>query len=254
MANFYETVARYYEAENQVFTDDLPLYEHFAETYGTPILDVGCGTGRVNLHLAQAGYDTIGVDNATAMLDIARRKIKLIPHLSDAAKLVEADITTFSEGSYPLILLPYNALMHFTEQTVQIDLLKHLKTLLTDDGVIIMDLPNAAEAYAAEDVGGVVLERTFIEPQSGNMVMQQSVSSIERVSQILTVSWIYDEILPDGLLKRTLAPLTLRYVFPSEMNLMLKEADLTLLELYGDYEQGDFVEGCDRMILVVGNG
>jgi hypothetical protein len=44
MTAFYETIARYYDAEVGDKTDDLWLYSQLAETYGEPIFDVGCGT------------------------------------------------------------------------------------------------------------------------------------------------------------------------------------------------------------------
>jgi SAM-dependent methyltransferase len=247
---FYESIARYYDAENQHFTADLAFYEALAEEHGSPILDVGCGTGRVNLHLAQAGYPTVGVDSSAEMLAIARRKIQAVPHLADHARLVQSDILAFQAGCYPLILLPYNALMHFTTPALQRQVMTQLASLLSDDGIIALDLPNAGEAYAAEDMGGIVLERTFIEPITGHVVMQQSVSYIERATQLLNVTWIYDEILPDKTLKRTLEPLTLRYVFPTELEWLLALAGLRIEEQFGDYDQAPFAEGSPRLIVL----
>ena len=252
MSEFYDTIARYYDAENALFTDDLPFYSDLAEQSDGPILDVGCGTGRVCLHLAQEGHPVVGVDYSAPMLAIAQRKIEALPHLADALRLVEADITAFGDGSYDLILLAYNALMHFTSTDDQIRLLKHLRTLLAEDGRIVIDLPNAGEAYVAEDEAGIVLERTFIEPDSGHLVMQQSVSTLNRAHQLLDVTWIYDEIGADGVLKRTLAPLQLRYIFPAELDLMLRLSDLTPLETFGDYEQFPFDEGSERYIVIAG--
>ncbi|PJF40401.1 MAG: class I SAM-dependent methyltransferase, partial [Chloroflexi bacterium] len=63
MSGFYNTVARFYDAENQDKTEDLLFYSELADEYGGPILDVGCGTGRVMLHLAQEGHTIHGIDN-----------------------------------------------------------------------------------------------------------------------------------------------------------------------------------------------
>jgi hypothetical protein len=99
-------------------------------------------------------------------------------------------------------------------------------------------------------MGGIVLERTFIEPITGHVVMQQSVSYIERATQLLNVTWIYDEILPDKTLKRTLEPLTLRYVFPTELEWLLALAGLRIEEQFGDYDQAPFAEGSPRLIVL----
>jgi hypothetical protein len=186
------------------------------------------------------------------MLAFARRKIDGMPHVAESLRLVEADIMAFAEDGFPLILLPYNAMMHFTSAEDQIALLGHLHNLLAEDGLIIIDLPNAGEAYAAEDEAGIVLERTFIEPDTGHLVMQQSVSTLNRAEQLLDVTWIYDEILEDGALKRTLAPLQLRYVFPAELLLMLRLCDLHPVDTFGDYEQNPFGDGAERFIVTAG--
>lgn len=250
MSSFYDTIARLYEAENQHFTEDLPLYLELAEQTGDPILEVGCGTGRVLFGLAQAGYRVVGVDTSAAMLAIAQRKLARMPQLADHARMVQMDILQFKEGQYPLILLSYNALLNFPEQTLQLSVIKHLAGLLKEAGWLAIDLPNASEAYATDDQPSLVLERTFTEPTSGNLIMQQSVSRLNRAEQKLYISWIYDEIEADGRLKRMIAPQTLRLIFPSELQLMLTLCGLEIAAMYGSYAQESFEEGSERLIVV----
>src|SRR4051812_22305147 len=95
--DFYDTIARYYDAENEDMTDDLELYSTLAEQTGGPILDVGCGTGRVMLHLASEDYHVAGLDTSKAMLERGRRKLK--------NRIDLQDLVTFHEGdaiNYPL--------------------------------------------------------------------------------------------------------------------------------------------------------
>ncbi|HEX5713899.1 MAG TPA: class I SAM-dependent methyltransferase [Solirubrobacterales bacterium] len=56
------TAAIWHDAENGAYSADLPLWEELAEEAGGPVLDLGCGTGRVALHLARRGHATIGLD------------------------------------------------------------------------------------------------------------------------------------------------------------------------------------------------
>jgi SAM-dependent methyltransferase len=250
MSAFYEIVARYYDAETSAKTDDLIMYSELAEQYGAPILDVGCGTGRVLLHLAQEGYQVHGVDDSKQMLVRLQNKLNAMPHLAENITYDQADILTYrAPQPFSMILLTYNALMHFHTQEVQIQLLQTLRTMLADDGLLVIDLPNAGETFATQDTDSLILDRTFIEPESGHMVMLQSVSYLDRTTQLLRAQWIYDELQPDGTVKRLFVPHVLRYYFYPEMQLLLEKAGFAVEVVYGDTEQGDFEDGCERMVI-----
>jgi len=249
-AGFYDTVARYYDAENEFMIEDLDFYSMLAESHGDPILDIGCGTGRVTLHLAGLGYCVHGVDVSRAMLNRAQRKVAGRADLRDQVTFFEGDALTYPfTEMYSLILIPYNGFMHFRDPDAQIGVLNHLSRFLKDDGLLVFDLPNAGDHFASADDGAVTLERSFIEPESGNLVMQQSVSQIDRVEQLQHITWIYDEIERDGRLKRTVAPLVLRYTFAAELDLLLNVAGLERVNRFGDYDEGSFEDGCPRLLV-----
>lgn len=250
---FYETIARYYDAENAAMVEDLPLHSELVDENGDPILDVGCGSGRVMLSLAREGYRVVGVDYAAAMLARGRQRLARLPaEVQKNVTFVHGDALTadIPGGPFKLISVPYNGFMHFQTQADQIAALVRCRALLADDGLLLLDLPNAGEAFGTQDDGALVLERTFTEPESGHLVMQHSVSALDRVTQQMHVTWIYDEIHADGTLHRTLAPLVLRYVFPGEMDLLLAVTGFTAAAIYGDYDQSPFEDGSPRMIVL----
>ncbi|MBC7811261.1 MAG: class I SAM-dependent methyltransferase, partial [Burkholderiales bacterium] len=222
-----------------------------AEEYGGPIFEVGCGSGRVMLHLAQEGYDVHGIDNEASMLERGRRRVSGFPHLRERLTFLHGDVLTYDlKGSYKLTLLSYNSLMHFHEQETQIALLKRLRALTDAEGLLAIDLPNAGEAFATQDSDAIALERTFIEPETGHLVMQQAYSTLDRVEQLMHVTWVYDEITGDGVVQRTLAPIIMRYYFYSELCLLLAAAGFKVEEVYGDPDHGPFEDGCPRMIVL----
>lgn len=250
MTAFYETIARYYDAEVGDKTDDLIMYSRLAETYGGPIFDVGCGTGRVLLHLAQEGYSVHGIDDSRQMLDRLDNKLKALPHLKDYVSYSEGDILKFeSDEQYSLILLTYNALMHFHTQETQIQLLQCLYAITAEDGLLVLDLPNAGEVFATQDTDALVLDRKFIEPESGHLVMVSSVSYMDRTTQLLQVDWIYDEIDADGVVRRLLAPHILRYFFFPEIKLLLERTGFEVTGVYGGSDEEPFEDGCERMVI-----
>ncbi|GAB4520995.1 MAG: class I SAM-dependent methyltransferase [Anaerolineae bacterium] len=250
MPGFYGTVARFYDAENTDKDDDIELYLELAEDYGGPIIDIGCGTGRVMLPLAEAGYEVHGIDNEEAMLERAVRHREEAQIPEEQMVLHQGDVRTYQlDKKFKLTLVPYNGLMHFHTQESQLAVLRQLRQWTLDDGLLVLDLPNAGEVFATQESDSLMLERTFLEPESGHLVMQQSHSYLDRTSQLLYVKWIYDEIAPDGTVRRTFAPIVLYYYFLSELRLLLQMAGFEVEAVYGDTAQGDYFDGCERMVV-----
>jgi SAM-dependent methyltransferase len=205
----------------------------------------------VIFHLAEAGYDVDGIDFSPEMLARGLKRAAHRSDLRDHAFFIEGDAATFAYSKqYAVILIPYNGLMHFHSTAAQIKLIQHLNRFLLPDGVMIFDLPNAGEIFSTGDDSSIMLERTFYEPDHGNFVMQQSVSQLDRTEQMQYITWIYDEIDGNGALKRTVAPLTLRYVFPSELDLLLQVSGMKRVSRFGYYDESPFEEGCERMLVI----
>lgn len=255
MAAFYSTISYLYDSEHADKTEDLALYSEFAAESGDPILIIGSGTGRVALFLADEGYRVHGVEVEAAMLDKARLKLDGSPHLAGKVTFHQGDALKIDLAQqFKLVIIPYNTFMHFHTQEAHLGLLKRIKGWLAKGGMLIIDLPNAGEAFAGTDAEALTLERTFIDQETGNLVMQQSVSRLDRAEQLMYVTWIYDEISSDNLLYRTVAPTVIRYFFLSEMRLLLTAAGLQLDEVYGDFDSSPFADGVPRMIIVARNG
>lgn len=250
MTAFYETVARYYDAEVGDRVDDLQMYSRLANEYGDPIFDVGCGTGRVLLHLAQEGYRVNGIDDSREMLNRLDNKLGAMPHLKDYLSYSHGDVMSLETNEkYKLVLLTYNALMHFHKQETQIQLLKKLHSITAVDGLLVLDLPNAGETFATQETDAILLDREFIEPESGHLVMLQSHSYLDRVTQLLHVTWIYDEITGDGTVKRLRVPHLLRYFFFPEIKLLLERCNFEIVGVYGSTDEDPFEDGCERMVI-----
>ncbi len=248
----YSLLSRYYDLENADFTDDLDFWLGLAEEHGGPILELGCGTGRVLLNLARRGYAVTGVDNSPEMLAHLEAKLSAATqqHLALTPLLICADMRQFtSEQRYALALMPFNTFMHLLTLEEQSAALANIHRHLRAGGVLALDLVNPGEAYAAPlGEQGLTLERTFAD--GANTVQQFSQVSVDRAAQLARITWLYDSIAPTGVVTRTLVPLTLRYTFPGEMRLLLERSGFGLTHLYGDYDRAPFADGSARMIVL----
>jgi len=247
----YVALVQTYDAETGDMRDDLAAFHTLARRFGGPVLDVGCGTGRVAFDLAEQGYAVVGVDVSAPMLERARQRAASENVGEDRIRWLEADITALAlDDRFGLAVFAYNGFMHLLEQSAQQAALAHIAGHLRPGGGLALDLPNPVEMFRAEDTPGLVLERIFDDPQTGEQVMQQSLASVDRAEQILSVTWIYDRIGADGVVRRHIAPVRLRYTMAAELRLLLAGAGFERVALYGDYDFAEYTEDSPRLLAV----
>jgi SAM-dependent methyltransferase len=246
----YALLARYYDLENADFTEDLDFWLDLADEYGDPVLELGCGTGRVLLNLARRGHAVTGVDNSPEMLARLQAKLNAASHrhLPHPPVLLPAGMEAFeAAGPFRLAVMPFNTFMHLLTLEAQLAVLTRVRQHLAPGAALALDLINPAEAYAAQEQG-LTLERTF--PDGDHTVQQFASVALDRAAQLARITWLYDDTSPDGNLQRTIVPLTLRYTFPGEMRLLLERASFTLAHLYGDYDRSPYEEGAPRLLVL----
>ena len=117
---FYETIARFYDAENADVTDDL------ASTASWPTRARGRPGCRLRHRAGDAAPGAGGpsrrrLDGAEAMLARGQRKLDLMGDLRARVRFVHGDVLeTHLEDEFKLIVVPYNTFMNFSEQAEQL--------------------------------------------------------------------------------------------------------------------------------------
>jgi SAM-dependent methyltransferase len=256
MELMYEKTARYYDLIHAGLKEDIPFILTLAGQGKGPILELGCGTGRLLLPLAKAGHRVIGVDNAPAMLEKARERFAA--ESTTTAKrvtLIEADMTAFSlEEKVALTLIPYNTLMHLEPAAMQ-QTLKQVSGHMDDNGRLFIDIVNPLLAAHTPDDRLATLERVMTDPESGDLVVQMAVSWVDLQEQTLHITWLFDASPPDGgPVHRTVIQDSYHYLYPHEVELMLKSAGFRMTRLYGSYDGRPFTETSDRLLVLASKG
>lgn len=235
-----------YQAHYNHYTDDLPFWLELAARQKGPILELGCGTGRVLLFLARAGYLTYGLDKDARMLAVLQNQVD--PELAERCHFFRADMSAFHLAcQFPLILLPCNTLSTLNAD-VRRSMLANVHRHLSPGGLFATSLPNPNLLTHLPRRGVTEIEEIFPHPIDGEPV--QVSSSWQRNPTHFTTSWHYDHLLPDGRVERVTAQ-ACHEILPVESYVEeVGYTGLTVESLYGDFDHSPYTDQSTHLILL----
>ena len=114
----WDAYAPFYDWENAqtVARRDVAFWQRLAIVHEDPVLELGCGTGRIAVPVAKAGARLVGVDRSAPMLSRARRRLKRA-RIQDRALLVRGDLRTLPfPAGFPHVMAPYGILQSLTRE------------------------------------------------------------------------------------------------------------------------------------------
>ena len=251
VATQFDRFARFYDDDYRHYQDDLDLILDLADQTGDPILELGCGTGRVLLPLLKAGHTVTGVDISPALLELARTKTRNTQHVTHIS-LHQADLRTFDlpAKAFAFAFCTSNTLMHLNTQADQLAVLRNAYRHLRPGGFLLLDLFNPDVARLHTVNGVMELADQWDDPATGAQVIKWSVRTIDWADQIQETLFIYEEIQPDGAGRRTACPFTIRFLWRGEAELLLQSAGFTIAEVWGDFDGAPYSTSSDHLILL----
>ncbi len=246
----YDRFARFYDLDLGSEAEDVELYLSFAKRTGGPVLEIGCGTGRLLLPLAKAGYECVGVDVSPAMLAIAQAKIEA-ERLASRVSVLQADARELEIGRrFGLAFIGLNSFMHFVTDADQRSVLAGIHYHLDGLGTLVLDLPNPDSSLLGEASGQLVHEWTRVSPETGRTVMKTRAQRVDAAAQMLDLLFVYDEIDEVGIVRRTAVPFPLRYYYRRELELLLEACGFAVEAVYGDYWFSEYAPDSPKLIVV----
>lgn len=248
-------VAEYYDATAIVRERaDVEFYLECASRCGDPVLELGCGTGRILLRLAEAGHHVCGFDLSPHMLARCREKLHKLPaDIQRRATLVQGDMTAFDlNEQFSLIIIPFRPFQHLLATEDQLACLKAAKRHLARGGRLIFDLFQT-DARRIHDPfflqeRPVPGEVTF--PDGRIVRVRERTVAFQRAIQCNDVELIYYVTHADGRTERLPNPFRIRYFFRYEVEHLLARAGFRVSELYGDFTRTPLRDDSPEMIFV----
>ncbi|MBN1667208.1 MAG: methyltransferase domain-containing protein [Anaerolineales bacterium] len=236
-----------YHAHHQAYTEDLPFWLAQAQTGPGACLELGCGTGRVLIPLAESGITMTGLDHDAGMLAFLRTRLS--PALLASVELIQADLTDFTLAKrFATILLPCNTYSTLTIAQ-RVSTLQRVHAHLQPGGRFVTSLPNPAVLLDIDASAEAEVEDTFIHPESGLPV--QVSSAWDRQERTFTLYWFYDQLRPDGQITRNTARVCHHLATLSEYQAEFQAAGLQVLARYGDFDGRAYHADAAHLILVV---
>lgn len=250
----YARIAELYDLEHDDYDEDVELYLGILQTVDGPVLEMGCGSGRLLIPIAEAGHAITGLDSSSEMLARAKKRIAAEANGS-AITLHNGDMQDAPDapgGPFGLVIFSLNALMHLETAADQRSALDAARQSLRPGGYVIIDTMNPSLEQLQHLISRSHLEGTWT-LDNGAVVDKWSHRENFSADQILdTVIW-YDTVQSDGAMTRTRTQFLLRYVHPNELEMMLELAGFASWNVYGSYDLGPLSDESDRLILIAEN-
>jgi SAM-dependent methyltransferase len=202
-----------------------------------PALELGIGTGRVALPLAERGVDVHGIDASEAMVEKLRSKPG-----GDRIPITLKDFATVDvEGAFSVVFVVFNTFFALVNQEDQVRCFGGVSERLTPDGVFVLeafvpDVSRFGRYHQRVEAGDLSLDRVRLEVARHDPVTQRIDGQHVVISEKET----------------KLYPVHLRYAWPSELDLMAQLAGLRLRERWGSWRRDPFTESSERHISVYG--
>jgi SAM-dependent methyltransferase len=244
----YAIDAAYYDLIHEGFSEDVGLWLSFAGRTERPMLEVGCGSGRIAVPLALAGHDVTGVDPSPAM--IARARARAEAEGADLT-LIEGRVEDLALEleRYGFILVPFDTFLYCEDGESQVRLLEALAGAMHFNATLALDLPGPLAWLDAATNGQPLLAWSGPAPGGGTLdVWHVHEDNLAAQTRWLRVN--YETTADDGSVRRQLSEHRLRYVYPAESEYLLRLAGLRLSACYGDYDLGPLTGASERMIVL----
>jgi len=251
----YRTTAKYYDAAYAAKQDlvDAPFYVELARKHGGPVLEIGCGTGRLLLPITREDVEIHGVDNSPAMLDVLKTRVENEPpEVRRRILLHQGDMREFRlSGKYPLVIMPFRPLQHMHCVEDQVRALATAAFHLQGAGIFAFDVFYPKFDLISKGVDEEVLELEWPADSDGNRIVRRYIrkESIDKIRQMFQFTFVFRTYEGDNLVREETEPFALSYYTYPHLRALFLLAGLEVMEEYGSFARAPLDNNAQEMVL-----
>jgi len=245
----WDDYARFYDWENAqtMGRRDVKFWQQMARKSGGPVLELGCGTGRVTLPMARTGVHVLGVDRSLSMLVRARKRTRLAK-LGTHLHLVRGDIRflPFRAASVSLVAAPYGVLQSLLDDDALDAALASAFLVLKKDGTFAIDM--VSDLVSWQEYDRRVKLRGTMRGSQARITLVESVRQ-DRARGVT----VFDQEFVErcGTRHHVHAfSISFRTVSVPEMTRRLEQAGFVMSAVLGDYDGGPWDPRADVWLIV----
>ncbi|WP_052807299.1 class I SAM-dependent methyltransferase [Risungbinella massiliensis] len=242
----------YYDWTSTGMENDTCYYTELAKLHKGPVLELGCGTGRISLAIARESISLVGIDFSAQMLQSARKKAKAMA-LAGRTQWIEADMADFhvpNNRTFPLIISPYRSFQHLLKVEDQLRTLRQVRKHLRQDGVFAFHLFSPNMEQLLDLNRSYQFRGNYEVPGSYETVDVYDYTELDSFRQLLHVTRYYERFEETGkMIERVKSDFSIRYTFPTELRHLLAVNGFRIQNMYGDFDGTPFHEESEEMVI-----
>jgi len=231
--NMYREWAEFYDAlyEGQGQSRDIPFLVNLVKKYGGPVLECACGTGRVMIPIAKAGFEIHGIDTSDDMLRVLEKKLSMLPEkVRRKITYEKKDMRNFDIGKkFKTCIIAFSSLYHLKSDNEIRQFLHCVRRNLEGNGTLIIDV---FDFNPRLEQGKFILQvRT--KDQKGRTISKYAKTVFGR-SQV-NDCWFRIAVEEKGKRKVIHRKFKLHYLLYDQMWKLLESEKFRVLKVYGNY-------------------
>jgi ubiquinone/menaquinone biosynthesis C-methylase UbiE len=237
------------------FQGDVEWYTQKAIASRGPVLELGAGTGRIAIAVAEAGVRISAVDVDGSMLERLRRKVATLgDEVQSRISVHLADMRSFTlDERFALVMIPFRAFLHNLTFDDQLATLQRAYEHLKPGGGLALNVFHPSLEFMSANAGvhaGVWRVRQTYRLDGGGFVVRSDMNRYDTVRQRVESMIRTEEFDVHGALVRThMLDLELSYLHRADILRLLDHSGFELVRISGDFKGRPFERDSDELVI-----